>query len=60
MGAFVDLKGQKFGMLTAIERVENDKSGMTRWRFLCDCGQETIAYSRNVKKGTTQSCGCYR
>jgi hypothetical protein len=44
----------------AIERVENGKHGLTRWRFVCDCGQETIAYSGNVKKGSTQSCGCQR
>lgn len=26
--------------------------------FRCDCGNETIAYLGNVKKGSTTSCGC--
>jgi hypothetical protein len=55
----LDLTGMKFGKLTAIERVKTTKSEHTRWRFACDCGQETIASTGDVKRGHTQSCGCY-
>jgi hypothetical protein len=49
----IDLTGQKFNRLTAIERVE------TKWRFRCDCGIEIVAFANNVKRGGTTSCGCY-
>lgn len=53
-----DITGQRFGMLVAIERVENDKHGNPRYRFVCDCGTETFVTTSNVRYGRTQSCGC--
>lgn len=59
MGKFIDLTGQRFGLLTVIERVfPNTKFGVTRWRCLCDCGIEVIRASDGFKKGKNQSCGC--
>lgn len=59
---FVDLTGRKFGRLTVIQRAENriTKGGqsITMWRCRCDCGNEVIVYSQNLKREHTQSCGC--
>ena len=58
MGKFIDLTGKKYGLLTVIKRVENDARGKTQWLCLCDCGNQTIARSYNLKNGNTSSCGC--
>lgn len=55
----VDMAGQRFGRLTALERVGSNKHGSALWRFRCDCGAETEAIGSNVRKGITKSCGCY-
>ena len=57
MGRFVDLKGQKFGRLTAIEYM-GQKCHSSLWRCRCDCGNESIVFGGNLKKGNTSSCGC--
>ena len=38
---FKDIAGQKFGRLTAIERVEN-QGKKVMWRCLCECGNYCI------------------
>ena len=57
-----DLTGQKFGRLTVIKRVESlvQPSGQrkTRWLCKCDCGNEKIIQSSQLKSGMTKSCGC--
>ena len=58
MGKALDLTGKKFGRLTVIERVENDKEGHTRWLCRCDCGSQRIVLGKCLKNGHTQSCGC--
>ena len=59
---WTDLTGQKFGHLTAIQRVESDKYGHARWKCKCDCEAQTelIVFADNLKRGHTQSCGCER
>ena len=56
--------GQKFNRLTAMRFLGMHKSacGMTcqRWRFQCECGNLIDALLNNVKRGGTQSCGCWR
>lgn len=54
----IDLTGHRFGNLIVIERVENDKNGMPRWKCLCDCGKTVIKYGHTLRNGTTTSCGC--
>ena len=49
----VDLSGQRFGRLIAVEYIGNSK-----WRCLCDCGNEVEVFSSNLTKGRTKSCGC--
>ena len=55
-----DLTDQKFGMLTAIERVGEAKGKETKWRFRCDCGLEIISKMDVVVDGDRKSCGCDR
>lgn len=58
----LDLSGQRFGRLVAVERVEDHLTPkgirMTQWLFRCDCGTETVKFAGNVRSGTTLSCGC--
>lgn len=49
----IDLKGQKFSRLTAIEYI-----GSGTWRCKCDCGNYTNATTGNLRSGHTKSCGC--
>ena len=56
---FIDLTGRRFGRLVVLERAEN-KGNMVRWTCGCDCGGKTIVYGNNLRRGYTQSCGCYR
>lgn len=58
MAKFIDITGNKYGLLTVIERVPNAKGGITRFRCLCDCGNETIVRGSNLKSGAVKSCGC--
>lgn len=53
-----DLKGQRFGMLTAVEPTAERKNGFTMWRCRCDCGKELLIESRHLKRGTITDCGC--
>ena len=60
MGNLIDLSGQRFGMLTVIERASNDKSGSATWQCKCDCGNKTVVTSGNLRSGKQKSCGCLR
>jgi len=55
----IDLTGKRFGRLTVLSRAEN-AGNMSRWLCECDCGNQTIVYGNNLRRGYTQSCGCYR
>lgn len=52
MGKKLDLTGQRFGRLIVVESMK------TRWKCLCDCGNETFVDGGHLKSGHTQSCGC--
>lgn len=52
-----DLTGQKFGLLTCLERLIME-DGLTYYRCKCDCGKEKIAYTSYLINGTVKSCGC--
>jgi hypothetical protein len=53
-----DLTGQKFGKLTLIKRVENDKRNWPVWECKCDCGNITNVSTVKLNTGHTKSCGC--
>lgn len=52
----LDLTGQRFGMLTALEPAE-DIGSMTAWKCRCDCGKELAVMTAHLRSGQT-SCGC--
>lgn len=63
MGKPIDLTGQRFGSLTAIEKVEPYISPKgrkcERWLVRCDCGNEKMVMRGHLCSGATISCGCY-
>lgn len=59
MGRVIDLTGQKFGKLTVLKSYGNDKWGERMWICNCECGNQTIVRSSDLRYGTTKSCGCY-
>lgn len=58
MGRLVDLTGKVFGQLTVLERVKIPREHESHWLCRCTCGNEVVVVAGNLKRGTTQSCGC--
>lgn len=58
MTRMIDITGQRFGRLTAIEPTGQSLNKYILWRCKCDCGNEHIARSHDLRQGTTKSCGC--
>ena len=54
----IELTGHKVGKLNVLEKTGTDKWGSILWKCVCECGNETIVRGVELKKGTTQSCGC--
>jgi hypothetical protein len=52
-----DLKGQKFGRLTALYTVPNNNY-RTRWHCICDCGNTKDVLQQHLVNGHVRSCGC--
>ena len=53
----VDIKGQRFNRLIAIEPVYSNRDGYT-WLFKCDCGNFKEIRNADVVNGKIKSCGC--
>lgn len=60
MSKAIDLTGQRFGRLTAIERVGTAKNRQSLWKCKCDCGNEVTVPAYTLKSGRTTSCGCFQ
>jgi hypothetical protein len=58
MGKKIDIIGQTFGKLTAIEDVGKDKWRQLRWRCRCECGNYIVVVGGDLRRGNTLSCGC--
>jgi len=57
----VDLTGLQFGRLTVTAfayRGRHHKKPM--WRCVCTCGRKKVVLGQDLKRGATQSCGCFR
>lgn len=52
--------GDRFHDLVTIERVNDLRTGMVKWRCRCDCGELTIVETKYLRSGVTKSCGCRR
>lgn len=57
MANFIDITGQRFGRLIA-QCYERQK--FSAWRCRCDCGTDVVVLTNNLRRGTSQSCGCLR
>lgn len=55
-----DMSGMKFGRLTVLCRDGSTNYGKPLWLCKCECGNMTHTTRRNLIKGNTISCGCYR
>lgn len=53
-----DLSGMRFGEWSVISFVRFDKSRISMWKCRCACGVERIVNGRNLKNGSSKSCGC--
>jgi hypothetical protein len=56
----LDLRGQKFGLLTVIEEVGKTKHGNTLWKCICSCNNinERITSASCLRRKDSISCGC--
>lgn len=60
MPKHIDLTGQRFGKLVAIEKVR--KNELFHYKCKCDCGNSVTVVSGNLtrKQKSVRSCGCAR
>ena len=60
MAKLIDLTGQRFGILTVLEKAPS-KNRHTCWKCKCDCGNivdVSAEYLRRKNSSTVRSCGC--
>lgn len=60
MPAFKDITNQRFGRLTGIRVLGQNRHGMTIWECRCDCSRISSHLLRSLVSGKTKSCGCLR
>lgn len=58
MVAKLDLTGQRFGRLVALQDSGERRTKRTMWHCRCDCGTVSLVSVSNLRGGGTQSCGC--
>lgn len=54
-----DLKNKRFGRLTVVDYLGNNKYGKALWLCKCDCGNTKIIVGSSLTNNMTYSCGCY-
>lgn len=57
---YIDITGQSFGRLTAVEVYSRDHAKHTKWTCLCVCGAKVAVAITKLRNGETKSCGCLR
>ena len=50
--------GEKYGRLTVIKYIGNNKYNRSIWECKCDCGKTCNADKNVLQQGHKQSCGC--
>lgn len=62
MGKLINITGQKFERLTVLylDKEKTEKTKSAHWVCQCECGKTVVVNGRNLRKGTTKSCGCLR
>ena len=58
MSSFIDITGERYGMLTVLSLDSMGVQG-ARWVCRCDCGIIKTIGVKNLRSGSTVSCGCY-
>lgn len=56
----INMIGKKFGKLTVLEECEERKERRIVYKCKCDCGNISYVIGKNLRNGTTKSCGCLR
>lgn len=59
MAALQSEIGNRYGRLTIIKRAPNQGT-RAQWLCRCDCGTEKVVGGKQLRRGTTTSCGCRR
>lgn len=59
-GKFIDMTGQKFGRMTALEFFAGGGGKKPKWLCRCECGIEKKVTGYQLRSGKTKSCGCLR
>lgn len=55
--AVKDMTGEKFGRLTPVSFVDDDRRGAF-WECVCDCGNSIVVSGKGLRSGDSKSCGC--
>ncbi len=55
---WIDLAGQRFGLLVAVNYAGLGSNGSALWFCKCDCGVEKAILSSSLRRGASRSCGC--
>lgn len=53
----IAMEGRRFGRLVALAEAGTYR-GSYNWLCRCDCGSEIVVWGNNLRRGTSQSCGC--
>lgn len=59
MSRAIDITGKRYGRLVVREKAGTDRFRQIKWLCDCNCGNQTIVTSGNLRNGHTTSCGCY-
>ena len=51
------IAGRRFGRLVVVQRHASTGKN-SRWECRCDCGNPTVVFGANLRRGMTSSCGC--
>ncbi len=54
----VNLSGQRFGRLVALEPTERRSKTSVVWKCQCDCGTISYCDAETLNRGKARSCGC--
>lgn len=60
MPKMIDVSGQTFGRLTALEHIKLRGKREIYWRCQCSCGNLTLVTAQNLRESKIQSCGCFK
>lgn len=59
MARVKDMSGQRFGRLVVRSFAGIGEDHTALWNCVCDCGNETVVRGYSLRRGHTQSCGCF-